>query len=111
MSTKGIEFDIKNVIENISIFENIFTETISGIITINDTTDVVNNAPILGEEKLKLLLTTPQKDKKPTTTIDFTKTPLDLYKIGNFMGESENSTDNSTFYLSRSISKCKGKNI
>ena len=92
MSTKGIEFDIKNVIENISIFENIFTETISGIITINDTTDVVNNAPILGEEKLKLLLTTPQKDKKPTTTIDFTKTPLDLYKIGNFMGESENST-------------------
>ena len=92
MSTKGIEFDIKSVIENISIFENIFTETISGIITINDTTDVVNNAPILGEEKLKLLLTTPQKDKKPTTTIDFTKTPLDLYKIGNFIGESENST-------------------
>ena len=33
-----------------------------------------------------------QKDKKPTTTIDFTKTPLDLYKIGNFIGESENST-------------------
>ena len=51
MSTKGIEFDIKSVIENISIFENIFTETISGIITINDTTDIVNNAPILGEEK------------------------------------------------------------
>ena len=25
MSTKGIEFDIKSVIENISIFENIFT--------------------------------------------------------------------------------------
>ena len=43
LTTSGMEFTINNVVQGITIFENIFTESISGVITIADTTDLVNN--------------------------------------------------------------------
>ena len=86
LTTSGMEFTINNVVQGITIFENIFTESISGVITIADTTDLVNNGPIIGEEKLLLKLVTPQANKTQETTIDFTKTPLLLYKIGTQIG-------------------------
>ena len=43
ISTRGKAFDIKDIIEEINIFENIFTASISGNITIKDTTNIIMN--------------------------------------------------------------------
>ena len=51
LTTSGMEFTINNVVQGITISENI-SESISGVITIADTTDLVNNGNIIGEEKL-----------------------------------------------------------
>ena len=69
LTTTGMSFTIKNVVQTITIFENIFSESISGVITIADTTDLVNNGPIIGEEKLLLKLITPQANKSMETMI------------------------------------------
>ena len=45
--------------------------------------------PIIGEGKTTTKIITPQANKTQETTIDFTKTPLLLYKIGTQMGEGE----------------------
>ena len=110
LTTSGMEFTINNVVQSITIFENIFSESISGVITIADTTDLVNNGPIIGEEKLLLKLVTPQANKTQETTIDFTKTPLLLYKIGTQMGEGEKAqivtfhfTSQEAFYNSTAL--------
>ena len=81
LTTSGKQFDILPVVQDIVIFESIFTQSITGIITILDTTDLVNNGPIIGEEKLQIKLLTPQVNEKPDTIIDYTKTPLEDWWI------------------------------
>ena len=105
LTTSGNEFDVLPVVESIIMFESIFSQTISGQITIQDTSDIVNNGPIIGEEKLQLKLLTPQENERPETVIDFTKTPLDIYKIDNQMGTSEKANVITLSFTSQETSK------
>ena len=41
VSTTGQVFDINDIVEEINIFENIYTATVSGDIVIKDTTNIV----------------------------------------------------------------------
>ena len=52
-------------------------------IVIKDTTNIIKNFPIIGEERLILKLQTPQSSPKPETTIDYTLSPLIIYKINS----------------------------
>ena len=91
ISTTGNEFDVIDIVESINFYENLFSNTITGSIIIKDTTNIVMNLPIIGEEKLKLKIQTPQVSPKPETTIDFTQTPLTIHKINSQSGEGENA--------------------
>tara|TARA_B100000941_G_scaffold285410_1_gene257426 strand:- start:155 stop:1522 length:1368 start_codon:yes stop_codon:yes gene_type:complete len=103
LTTGGGEFDILPVVQDIVIYESIFSQSISGIITIQDTTDLVNNGPIIGEEKLLIKLLTPQENERPDTVIDYTKTPLDIYKIGTFLGDGEKANVVSLHFASQEV--------
>ena len=105
LTTSGKQFDILPVVQDIVIFESIFTQSITGIITILDTTDLVNNGPIIGEEKLQIKLLTPQVNEKPDTIIDYTKTPLDIYKIGGLRGDGEKASVLSLHFESQEVYK------
>lgn len=105
LTTSGKQFDILSVVQDIVIFESIFTQSITGIITILDTTDLVNNGPIIGEEKLQIKLLTPQVNEKPDTIIDYTKTPLDIYKIGGLRGDGEKASVLSLHFASQEVYK------
>ena len=59
VSTTGQVYDINDIVEEINIFENIYTATVSGDIVIKDTTNIVQNLPIIGEERLILKIQTP----------------------------------------------------
>ena len=76
LSTSGTPHDISAVVEDIVLFESIFSESISGFITIQDTTDVLNNAPIIGEEKLDVFIDNTKKESSALCINDIFK--LDL---------------------------------
>ena len=60
ITTSGKTFDIKQIVEEINIYENIYTASVTGSILVKDTTNIVNNFPIVGEERLVLKIITPQ---------------------------------------------------
>ena len=59
VSITGQVYDISELVEEINVFENIYTATVSGDIVIKDTTNIVANFPIVGEERLILKIQTP----------------------------------------------------
>ena len=81
VTVTGNTFDISELVEQIDIYEDIYKATISGSILIKDTTNLVYNLPILGEERLLLYIETPQSNPTPETTIDYRENPLMIYKI------------------------------
>ena len=91
VSTTGQIYDINDIVEEINIFENIYTATISGDIVIKDTTNIVQNHPIIGEERLILKIQTPQSAPTPETTVDYTRSPMIIYKINAQYLEGETS--------------------
>tara|TARA_Y100001937_G_scaffold67656_1_gene92492 strand:- start:171 stop:1613 length:1443 start_codon:yes stop_codon:yes gene_type:complete len=91
VSTTGQIYDINDIVEEINIFENIYTATISGDIVIKDTTNIVQNLPIIGEERLILKIQTPQSAPTPETTVDYTRSPMIIYKINAQYLEGETS--------------------
>lgn len=58
-SAKGIIFDVNNFVIDINIYEDMFSPTMSGNITLNDAQDLVNLMPMIGEEKLLITFKTP----------------------------------------------------
>ena len=91
ITTSGKRFDIKPIVEEINIYENIYTSAISGSILVKDATNIVTNFPIVGEERLVLKIQTPQSKPEPDTTIDYTLSPLMIYKVNLQEGDGENA--------------------
>ena len=91
MTTNGTTYDIRQLVQSINIYEDIFSTAVSGDITIKDTNNMVFNGPIIGEEKLLLKIQTPQRNPNDNTIIDYTDTPLSVYKLNNVQGAGENA--------------------
>ena len=96
LTVNGTEVDISALVDTINIYEDIFSMTVSGDVIIKDTNNLVLNAPIIGEEKLKLKIQTPQTSPKThnetdTSIVDYIVTPLQVYKINKVMGSGENA--------------------
>jgi hypothetical protein len=84
-SSSGTVLDLKDQFAGVSIFEDIFKNALTGELAIVDTNNLLTNLPIIGQEKLRLRLVTPNEtdDSGRAMAIDFTETPLYIYKIGN----------------------------
>lgn len=89
----GVKVDLTEQFATISIFEDIFTNSITGTISFVDTNNLLTNLPIIGQEKLLLKLTTPNADDESNrlSSIDFTDNPLYVYKIGNKTQVNDNT--------------------
>lgn len=59
ISRSGTEFDIKNIVAEINIFEDMFSPIMTGNIVISDGSDLINTLPIIGEELIRLRIGTP----------------------------------------------------
>jgi hypothetical protein len=51
-SARGEIYDVFNFVIDIYIFEDIYSPTMSGNLTLNDAQDLINLLPMIGEEKL-----------------------------------------------------------
>ena len=85
LTVGGLELDLIDLVASVDIYEDIFQNSISGDISFADTNDVIGNARICGQEKLKLKLSTPNVDDTDdrNVVINFTEQPLYIYKINS----------------------------
>jgi hypothetical protein len=91
-TTKGLELDITDLLASVNIYEDIFSNSITGDISLADTNNLLANAPIIGQEKLKLKLINPQAgttDRK--NSVEFIDIPLHIYKVNSRFQTSERS--------------------
>lgn len=79
----GLELDLKEQLASVTIFEDIFQNSITGSISFVDTNNLTANASIVGQEKLKLVLVTPNAsdDTSREMAINFSDTPLHVYQV------------------------------
>ena len=93
-AVSGAVLDLTDQYASISIYEDIFSNSITGQISFADTNNLLTNLPIIGQEKLKLKLTTPNGDDASNrlASIDFTDNPLYVYKVNNKLQVNDNTT-------------------
>jgi hypothetical protein len=95
----GLELNLLEQLATVTIFEDIFSNSITGNISFVDTNNLTANASIVGQEKLKLVLVTPnaKDDTERTMAVNFTDTPLHVYKVSSSININDRTK---TFSLS-----------
>ena len=102
-TVSGLELDLTELVADINIYEDLFSTSVSGTISFQDNNNLLgnNDIGIIGQEKLKLKLSTPNAGDTGDRNriINYTETPLYVYKIDDKVGVNEN-TDAFMFFSS-----------
>jgi len=90
----GLELDLTDLLVSVNIYEDIFSNSISGDISFVDTNNILGNANLIGQEKLSLILATPDGSDNydRENAIDFSKQPLYIYKVNASVNVTERTT-------------------
>jgi len=86
VGTSGLPVDIREIVYELNLFEDLFGNTMSGSILVNDTQNLINLLPIIGMEFLSVTIT------KPTSPWKLDKT-FRVYDITNRRRSSSGSED------------------
>lgn len=76
VSSTGKLIDITSMMGDITLFEDIFSNTMSGHVIIQDSFDLINTIPLIGQEQFRLTLQTPTLSSKIQKTFY-------IYKLQN----------------------------
>jgi hypothetical protein len=68
ISNTGKVLDITALISDLSLFEDLFSNTMTGHMIIEDALDLINNTPLIGQEQFNLELQTPTLTQKIVKT-------------------------------------------
>jgi hypothetical protein len=82
VTTSGLEVDLITSVIGLTLFEDIFSMTISGTVAIADSVNLASYGPLLGQEYLHLKISTPTF-KDESAVIDFSKNALLVHSISN----------------------------
>jgi len=82
-SYDGDQLDITSLILEINIYEDLFSNGLSGNLIISDAVDVPQTFPITGFEKIKFKLASPGLDDTKGRFYDFEIHPMYIYKISD----------------------------
>ena len=78
MSSSGNVVDLSLAYTTLSLFEDIFSSSMSGLVVIADTNNILMNLPVTGQDYLSMKIVTPSLEKSP---IDYTQTVFAVNKI------------------------------
>ena len=81
LSSSGNIIPLNGLMVSLDLFENIFSPSMSGSITILDTNSIVLNMPVIGQEYLSFKIKTASLRGGETDIIDFTENVFSVYKI------------------------------
>ena len=79
VSQNGNEFDLKGIVGDFSIYEDLYSNYLSGSMVFPDSMNIVKNLPVIGQEKLYITFNTPGVDSTPR------KLKFDVYKIATYV--------------------------
>ena len=82
VTTSGLEVDLTTSVIGLTLFEDIFSMTISGTIAVADSVNLASYGPLLGQEYLHLKISTPTF-KDESAIIDFSKNAFLVHSITN----------------------------
>jgi len=77
-TSSGKLLNLTKAVQSIDIFEDMFSTSLSGSITILDIDNIAENGPVIGQEYMTLKITTPSLDEKE---INFTNSSFAIYKV------------------------------
>ena len=80
VTTSGLEVNLINSVMGITLFEDIFSMTVTGTIAIMDSVNLASHGPLLGQEYLHLKISTPTF-KDESAVIDFSKNAFLVHSI------------------------------
>ena len=80
IASSGIALDLLKSCLEINLYESIFSNSLTGNITIADTNDLLQNMPLIGHEQLILKISTPTL-KGEDLIIDFSKNAFAIYNV------------------------------
>lgn len=86
VGTSGLPVDIREIIYELNLIEDLFGNTMSGSVLINDTQNLINLLPIIGMEFLTVTITKPSSPWKLDKTFR-------VYKVSNRRRSSTGSED------------------
>ena len=78
MSSSGNVVDLSMAYTALSLFEDIFSSSMSGLVVVSDTNNILMNLPVTGQDYLSMKIVTPSLEKSP---IDYTQTVFAVNKI------------------------------
>ena len=82
VTTSGLEVDLIASVVGLTLFEDIFSMTVSGTVAIADSVNLASHGPLLGQEYLHLKISTPTFDDE-SSVIDFSKNAFLVHSISN----------------------------
>lgn len=101
ISHLGEAVDLTAIFTQVELFESIFSPTLSGNIIINDSTNLIKNLPIIGQEKLEISFASPLFKEEPVVL------SFNIYKIDNRVRVNERSQIYSLDFISEHMIKDK----
>ena len=82
VTTSGLEVDLTTSVVGLTLFEDIFSMTVSGTVAIADSVNLASYGPLLGQEYLHLKISTPTF-KDESAVIDFSKNAFLVHSVSN----------------------------
>ena len=80
ITSTGMRIDLKTTVMGLTLYEDIFSLTVSGTIVVSDPVNMVSHGPIIGQEYLYLKIHTPSfRDK--SGVIDFSKNVFLVHSV------------------------------
>lgn len=96
----GEEWDVQRLLVQINLFEDLYSNVLSGSITLVDAVNLICNAPFAGHEKLILSFQTPGYPSSDRVNLEF-----DIYKISDRnTGSAGDLTDTAQTYTLHFVS-------
>jgi hypothetical protein len=80
ISCSGFKMNVREQLASVVIYEDLFSNTLSGYITIIDALNLSKHMPIIGNETVKLVFTTPGIENQPRKKISLS---LKVYKVSS----------------------------
>ena len=88
LTSAGNILDVKNMVQAIEILESINSPAITGSLTIIDIDNILEFAPIIGQEYMSLIISTPSLEKDQ---IDFGKNVFSIFKVLSKISAANNA--------------------
>ena len=104
ISHSGVVLDLKNIVQELNIYESIYKNAVTGSIVVADANNFIGKMEIQGLERLSFKLETPGVDPKDNLSIDAsveTGNPFHVYKISDRRQLNQNLTLYTLHFASR----------